>query len=86
MVKALRAFQIYLPNNPIYQRAVQNVQAACAPIWSGTDELVLNISESEFTCEDQVVYRQNNKNESLSWSLFKDGMRAVTFSSTLTPT
>ncbi len=78
MVKALRAFQIYLPNNPIYQRAVQNVQAACAPIWSGTDELVLNISESEFTCEDQVVYRQNNKNESLSWSLFKDGMRAVT--------
>jgi hypothetical protein len=55
MVKALRAFQIYLPNNPIYQRAVQNVQAACAPIWSGADELVLNISESEFTCEDQVV-------------------------------
>ncbi len=78
MVKALRAFQIYLPNNPIHQRAVQNVQAACAPIWSGTDELVLNISESEFTWEEQVVYRQNNKNESLSWSLFKDGMRAVT--------
>ena len=78
IVKALRAFQIYLPNNPIYRRAVQNVQGACAPIWSGTDELVLNISESEFTWEEQVVYRQNNKNESLSWSLFKDGMRAVT--------
>ncbi|MFL5546318.1 MAG: HEAT repeat domain-containing protein [Gemmatimonadales bacterium] len=78
MVKALRAFQIYLPNNPIHHRAVQNVQAACAPIWSGTDELVLNISESEFTWEEQVVYRQPNKNESLSWSLFKDGMRAVT--------
>jgi HEAT repeat protein len=79
MVKALRAFQIYMPNNPIYQRAVQNVQAACTPIWAANDELVLNISESEFSCEDQVVYRQVNKNESLSWSLFKDGMRAVTF-------
>jgi hypothetical protein len=78
MVKALRAFQIYLPNNPIYQRAVQNVQAACTPIWAAGDELVLNISESEFICEDQVVYRQVNKNESLTWSLFKDGMRAVT--------
>ncbi len=78
MVKALRAFQIYLPNNPIHQRAIQNVQAACAPIWSGTEELVLNISESEFSWEDQVVYRQPNKNESLSWSLFKDGMRSVT--------
>jgi hypothetical protein len=78
MVKALRAFQIYLPNNPIYQRAVQNVQAACTPIWSGTDELILNISESEITWEEQVVYRQTNKNESLTWSLFKDGLRAVT--------
>jgi len=78
MVKALRAFQIYLPNNPIHQRAVQNVQAACTPIWAGTDELVLNISESEFTWEEQVVYRQPNKTESLSWSLFKDGMRAIT--------
>jgi len=78
MVKALRAFQIYLPNNPIYQRAVQNVQAACKPIWSGTEELVLNISESELIWEEQVVYRQANKNESLTWSLFKDGMRALT--------
>ena len=78
MVKALRAFQMYLPNNPVYQRAIQNVQAGCMPIWSAVDELVLNISESEFTCEEQVVYRQTNRNESLTWSLFKDGMRAVT--------
>jgi HEAT repeat protein len=78
MAKALRAFQMYLPNNPIYHRAVQNVQAACTPIWAAVDELVLNISESDFICEDQVVYRQTNKNESLTWSLFKDGMRALT--------
>jgi HEAT repeat protein len=78
MVKALRAFQMYLPNNPVYQRAIQNVQAACSPIWSTVDELVLNISESEFTCEEQVVYRQTNRTESLTWSLFKDGMRAIT--------
>ena len=49
MVKALRAFQIYLPNNPIYQRAIQNVRAACAPIWAATDELVLKVAESEFS-------------------------------------
>ena len=79
MAKALRAFQMYLPNNPIYQRAIQNVQAACTPIWAATEELVLTISESEFICEEQVVYRQTNRNESLTWSLFKDGMRAVTF-------
>jgi HEAT repeat protein len=78
MVKALRAFQIYLPNNPIYQRAIQNVRAAFTPIWAATDELVLKVVESEFVWEDNVVYRQLNKNESLAWSLFKDGMRALT--------
>jgi HEAT repeat protein len=78
MVKALRAFQIYLPNNPVYQRAIQNVRAAFTPIWAATDELVLKVVETEFLWEDQVVYRQSNKAESLSWSLFKDGMRMLT--------
>jgi len=78
MVKALRAFQMYLPNNPIYQRAVKNVQAACPPIWSHTDEVALRVTETEFIWEEQVVYRQANKSESLSWSLFKDGMRSLT--------
>jgi hypothetical protein len=76
--KALRAFQMYLPNNPIYQRAIQNVQAACSPIWSAVDEVVLTVTETDFVWEDQVVYRQGNRSESLSWSLFKDGMRAIT--------
>ena len=78
MVKALRAFQMYLPNNPIYRRAIQNVQVSCAPVWAATDELVLKVSETEFVWEEQVVYQQVNKTESLSWSLFKDGMRSLT--------
>ncbi|MBA3444498.1 MAG: HEAT repeat domain-containing protein [Gemmatimonadales bacterium] len=78
MAKALRAFQMYLPNNPIYQRAIQNLRAAFRPIWAATDELVLNVSETELIWEDQVVYRQINKSDSIAWTLFKDGMRALT--------
>jgi HEAT repeat protein len=78
MVKALRAFQMYLPNNPIYQRAIQNVQAACPPIWAHVDEFELRVLETEFMWEDQVVYRQTSKTDSLAWSLFKDGLRALT--------
>ncbi|HXE57861.1 MAG TPA: HEAT repeat domain-containing protein [Gemmatimonadales bacterium] len=79
LVKALRAFQMYLPNNPIYQRAMGNVAAAFAPIWAATDELVLGVLESEFHWEGQVVYQQIARNESLAWTLYKDGMRALTF-------
>src|SRR5215208_8309034 len=78
MAKALRAFQMYMPNNPIYQRAIQNMRAAFQPIWAATDELLLHVVETELVWEEQVVYRQANKNESLAWSLFKDGMRELT--------
>ena len=42
------------------------------------DELVLKVAETDFVWEDQVVYHQLNKGESLAWSLFKDGMRSLT--------
>ena len=78
LVKALRAFHMYLPNNPIYQRATDNLGAAFVPIWSVLDELVLTVAETDFVWEEQVVYHQLNKSESLAWGLFKDGMRSLT--------
>ena len=44
IVKALRAFHMYLPNNPIYQRATDNVRAAFTPIWGALDQLVLTVA------------------------------------------
>lgn len=79
LVKALRAFQMYLPNNPIYQRAEQAARAAFAPIWAATDELVLVVAETDFHWEEQVVYQQLSKPESLAWTLYKDGLRVLTF-------
>jgi HEAT repeat protein len=76
--KALRAFHMYLPNNPIYQRATDNLRAAFSPIWAVLDELVLTVAETDFVWDEQVVYHQASKNESLAWGLFKDGMRSLT--------
>ena len=69
---------MYLPNNPIYQRAIQNVRTALNPVWAATDELNLHIGESDLLWEEQSVYHQVNRGESLAWSLFKDGMRELT--------
>lgn len=79
MVKALRATQIYLPNNPIYQRAVESVRTAFRPIWEVLSDLTLSVTESEFIWEEQVVYRQTARSESLAWTLYKDGLRLLTF-------
>lgn len=78
LVKALRAFQMYLPNNPMYQRASNNVRSGFAPIWPVVDDLVLQVAETDFIWEEQVVYHQLTKGESLAWMLYKDGMRVLT--------
>ena len=78
IVKAMRAFQMYLPNNPIHQRAADNLRAAFVPVWGVLDELVLQVRETELVWEEQVVYEQLQKNESFAWLLYKDGLRLLT--------
>ncbi|HQR18530.1 MAG TPA: HEAT repeat domain-containing protein [Gemmatimonadales bacterium] len=78
LTKASRAFQMYLPNNPMYHRAAQNLQTAFEPVWSAVDELVLAVQETDFVWEGVVVYHQLHKADSLAWTLYKDGLRVLT--------
>ena len=78
LIKAQRAHQMYLPNNPIYLRASESLRTAFTPIWNATDEIVLTIQETEIVWEDVVVYQQLSKQESFAWGLYKDGMRVLT--------
>ena len=79
IAKGLRAFQMYPPNNPMYQRSQQAIHDAFLPIWSSTPHLVFTVTESDLVWEEQVVYHQTNHAESLSWMLYKDGMRMLRF-------
>jgi hypothetical protein len=79
--KALRAVQLYLPNNPVYQRALENVRGSCRKIWQATDDVVLEVQETELRWEGNLVYSHDQKNESIAWTLFKDGVRSVTLRS-----
>jgi hypothetical protein len=77
IVKGVRAFQMYLPNNPMFQRAEQAIRDAFLPIWSSTQQVVLSVVETDLIWEEQVVYSQPNKQESFAWLLYKDGMRLL---------
>jgi hypothetical protein len=78
LVKASRAFQMYLPNNPMFHRAAKNLETAFEPVWSAIDELVLTVQETDFVWEGTVVYHQLSKADSLAWTLYKDGLRVLT--------
>ena len=77
--KGMRATQLYLPNNPVYQRAVENVRTAFRQIWQATDDLIFDIGETSIRWEDHSIYSQDQRNESIAWTLYKDGVRSLTF-------
>ncbi len=77
--KALRAHQLYLPNNPVYQSAIEHLRQGFRKVWEATDDLVLDVSEAELKWEGHVVHSAASRSDSIAWVLFKDGVRSVTF-------
>ena len=81
LVKAIRAHQLYLPNNPIYKGAIEAVRAAFEPIWRQTHECALRFTETEVRWFDKTVLTENAKSsDSLPWTFFKDGIREIQLS------
>jgi len=76
--RATKTQALYLPNNPIYQKAIETLRAAFQPLWKKTQELVLSITESDFKWEGRSVYHEPNRGESLPWIFYKDGVRELT--------
>src|SRR5436305_3524279 len=80
VVKAGRAHQLYLPNNPIYKGALDALRGGFTAIWTHVDELTLTLTESEILWYDHVVLSEPSKSsDSLSWLCFKDGVRELKF-------
>lgn len=78
-VKALRAHQLYLPNNPIYKAAIDTVRGAFAPVWEETDELVFTFTETQVLWYGHPVMQESGKtSDSLPWLFYKDGVRELT--------
>ncbi len=78
--KGMRAIQLYLPNNPMYEQACNNVAAAFEAVWQVTDEIDLAVTDSEFQWEDQAVYNEPNKGDSIASMLYEYGVRSITLS------
>ena len=54
---------------------MDNIRAALRQIWQATDDLVFDVAETDIRWEDAVVYSQDNRSESIAWTLYKDGVR-----------
>ncbi|MCZ6857721.1 MAG: HEAT repeat domain-containing protein [Gemmatimonadetes bacterium] len=77
MAKCHRAIILYLPNNPVYHEAVRNVQAGFRELWEELDQLILRVREGGLEWEGDLILDEEAKGDSISWVLFKDGVRGV---------
>jgi HEAT repeat protein len=76
--RAIRAHQLYLHNNPTYLKAIEAARASFAPIWAKTDELTLEVTDTQLRWFGQVVLNEPDKTtDALPWILYKDGIREL---------
>ena len=76
--KAIRAYQLYLPNNPMHARALEAVRECFAALWTQTDSIVIQISETQFLWEKRPVFEEADRaTDSLPWTFYKDGIREL---------
>ena len=79
-MKASSAVQLYNPNNEIYLQVLDSMLGLFKIVWQQLDELEFEVSETTLTWDGNVVLKQEDKSDSIPWTLFKDGVRSLTIS------
>lgn len=76
--KAARAHQLYLQNNPTYQRALELLRQSFAPVWAQLPELTLTVTDSGLLWDGRPMYHEPERaSDTLPWLLYKDGVREL---------
>jgi len=80
LVKAVRAQQLYMPNNPMYRTAVDALRSSFVAVWKETDELALGVAETALTwLGAPVLIEAAKSSDNLAWLFYKDGIREIVF-------
>lgn len=76
--RAIRAHQLYLHNNPTYLRSLDTARGSFAAIWAHTDELTLEVTDTQLRLDGWTVLNEPDKTaDALPWTLYKDGLREL---------
>jgi len=79
LTKTTKTLQIYLPNNPIHQKFINELSEKLQRHLTEFGALRLRIKQFELFCSGQPVYENSNRMESLAFKLFIDGLRELSF-------
>lgn len=79
--RTFRAYQLYLPNNPMRAKSLKDARQAFAVLWSQVDEVTLTIAENAFLVDGNAIYQDDERGAAgLPWLLYRDGLRRLDLS------
>jgi len=79
LTKTSKTLKIYLPNNPIHQKFLQDLTEHFTDHFQEYGALRLKVKQYELLYGNEVVYENPNRLESLAFCLFVDGLREIAF-------
>lgn len=77
--KASKTLKIYLPNNPIYQKFLQEAHQRFDNHLRNFGDLKIRVKQFELLFKGHTIYENKDRIESIAFKLFVDGVRDITF-------
>ena len=71
--------RLYPSNNPVYLKTIDRIYTKLVLYLDINDELTLKFKQYDISFNDENVYHNKKRDESLALLLFKDGIRELTF-------
>ncbi|MCJ7459406.1 MAG: HEAT repeat domain-containing protein, partial [candidate division Zixibacteria bacterium] len=79
LIKAIKIFCIYPPDNPIPKEFRHNLFRKLTGFLEENEELKLRIDQSRLLFEDKVILKEEKKDEGVAFALYRDGIRELSF-------
>ena len=80
LIKAIKAFKIYLPNNPLHRKFFDQLKGSMNDHLAEFGDLKLDIEQFAIKLEGVPIYENPDTKESLAFKLNSDGIISLTFS------
>ena len=76
--KCLGVITLYGPSHPMYLTGVEELKSGFEPLWAEFGSLTLQVRDDGLAWRSHLVLPEDHSADSISWGLFKDGIRSVT--------
>jgi hypothetical protein len=79
LLKAKKTFRMYLSNNPVYIKTLEESYSKFNNFFTYKDNFTLHIKHNSISYDSEQIYFNAEKEDNLALFFFKDGLRELTF-------